>query len=366
MSIKNINPNNISSNDNLATQNYKTTNLINRIQPKFDGKIDTDYTLQNIIISKTQNSENIKVKLGNHTKPLPSDNYIININNQGIGGRLDLIDLTSYSTQSNLIWAVGTEKDGFLGFGVSRWMESTFTAVSSGTKGSTATFTTAGTGTNNCYQFNVGARVRVNATAQYNFGTITAINSASSIEILMDNGSNGTNITATTATSIKQFDNFQLYDIYGNKLYENATLIGYFTFGADESSIGGSNLLQSIIYISKWETKRLFNVAYNWIDSTFTASGHFWDDCTAYVSPNAKSIGILYMLDTNATGNGRAIIRNATNQDMIVLYIAAIADYKYVYLEIELPKLFTVHRSMTYTAATVRFRSFIKYYTEED
>jgi hypothetical protein len=150
----------------------------------------------------------------------------------------NMLDIAAIAANSRyLIWAIFNTDGSFARFGFTLKPFLVYTAVSSGSQGSLATYTTAGTGANNCYSFQPSQVVTVrNEDAgtgapnyQWNFGTVTAINSATSISILMWDGvPNATNITSTTTAQIQAWDNFKCWDGSSAEItaYTNAKVIG--------------------------------------------------------------------------------------------------------------------------------------------
>lgn len=152
-----------------------------------------------------------------------------------VGGLVDGIALVN--GRDYLIWAFLDQQLGFAGFGMTRKPYDSFSAGTAA-KGATGTFTVTA-----AYQFTIGARVVVRNDAgtfpayEWNWGTITAINSGTSISILMDNHSDyGFAITASTNGFIVQWNKFKPWMVTSTDqtLYSNYyTLVGEFcTAGA--------------------------------------------------------------------------------------------------------------------------------------
>jgi hypothetical protein len=171
--------------------------------------------------------------------------YTIDLSTTGIddtnkiGGIVDGITLVAADARDFLIWAfANNQNNGFEGFAVTHKPYSAYTGPATATVGTTVTFT----GLTNAYQFTEGARVAVRNTVgtapqyQWNWGTITAINSNTSIDVLMDNtGVYSVTLTAATGGEILQWDKFRPWVVSASDqtLYKNNyRLIGELTTDA--------------------------------------------------------------------------------------------------------------------------------------
>jgi hypothetical protein len=158
-----------------------------------------------------------------------NETWTLDLSNTGInlstfaGGRVDT--LAQEADRQYLAWAFLDSNFEWAGIGITRKPYSAFSAVSSGSKGSTGTFTVT-----NGYQFTIGARVYVHNDKgttnliESNYGTIASIASSTSITITLDNdASYGVNITAATGGYILQHNEFRPYIVASGSqtLYSN-------------------------------------------------------------------------------------------------------------------------------------------------
>jgi hypothetical protein len=254
--------------------------------------------------------------------PLPNrngnDDYVIWINNviyedlhtgtdetitltsTGLNGLVDGITFVAANTREFLVWAfANNQNNGFEGFAVTHKPYSLYTGPATATVGTTVTFT----GLTDAYQFTEGARVAVRNTVgtapqyQWNWGTITAINSNTSIDVLMDNnGAYSVTLTAATGGDIQQWNKFRPWVVTSSDqtLYKNNyRLIG-------ELTTNSSGNITNVSHVNNpWRPSGFDKIYAN---ATATLNGVLATvSCGRYIPLWAKKIEILLVVRNTTT-----------------------------------------------------------------
>lgn len=359
-------------------------NSINDIERGFE---DLDFNLKinsdnQIIISQSNYRDLEKIYWNYYTsegKVIPvidTGNWIIDIATNGINlnsrssGLIDGIAIEN--SHKYLIWGFLDQNLQFIGYGLSRWEKSSYTAVSSGTKGSEATYTIT-----NAYQFTIGARVRVSSTSSdWNYGTVSEITNSTTLKIIMDNESGyGTNCTTATG-SIWQFNKHRPYIIGTNsqELYSDYyRLLGWCELGLDDSGTGGVDNTQNIMIIRRWKRKRFFQIPIQSLyNGTTAATGANANINTGkYISPFTTSITGRARIACDNADNGYFIIIDIANQSQLIGGVlqnnySATTQYQDNFYETRIDPYYNIRVERTNIANTPTYTVWVSGYYEED
>ncbi len=219
----------------------------------------------------------------------------VDLSTTGLGGLVDGITLTS--NRDCLIWGFANNANTeFEGFAATHKPYSTFTGVSSGTRGATATYT----GLTNAFQFTIGARVAVRNTVgtgplhEWNWGTVTSIDSSSQIKVAMDASFTGnTNITGATGGEILQWDKFRPWVVgaSSHSLFRN----NYRLLG--ELHLDGSSNVRTIYKVdSPWR-----QVIGTMVDTTSAGVTTVTLSAGRYIPLWSKRASAQFLINSNST-----------------------------------------------------------------